>query len=80
MGEKIKTNEELKKCKLERGYVGADSDITHDIHTNKMTINWCLISITLIGPKAEIAAARAEIEKIIAESTLKKTWREVPTD
>ena len=79
MGEKIKTNEELKRHKLMRDFVVVVSDSTYDIHTNTMKTNCQNINV-LVGPKAEIAGARAEIEKILAEFSFKKEWREQATD
>ena len=50
VGEKIKTNEVLKNCKLERSNVIAVSFSTYDIHTNTMITDYTKINISLSGP------------------------------
>ena len=74
VGEKIKTNEELKKHALMRDFVVVVSDSTYDINTNKMNSNCQNINV-LVGPKAAVDAAKGEIEKILASFTFKKEWR-----
>ena len=81
VGEKIKTNEVLKNCKLDAaGYMVAVNYSTYDIHTNTMVTDLFRIVTFLKGPKTEIVPARAEIEKILAEFTLEKIWDMQPMD
>ena len=79
VGEKIKTNEELKFSGLIRDFVAFVSDSTYDINTNKMNTNCQNINV-LVGPKVAVDAAKSEIEKILSSFTFKKEWRVQATD
>jgi thiol-disulfide isomerase/thioredoxin len=74
VGEKIKTNEELKFNGLIRDFVAFVSDSTYDINTNKMKTNCHNINV-LVGPKVAVDGAKSEIEKMLSTFTLKKEWR-----